>query len=145
MRYLLQTPVINCNFVLIEYFPRNVMVSFLCKYVYIIIWTYFDILTGLSTSATVFRVLLGHQDDLDVYVISTIEFTFFTVLKTALVLNPTYHTAFQIYQIGNSPTRRMYAFCMIFRIYRDYLAYQRWIISLRNGYTHFFVKQKNDD
>jgi hypothetical protein len=100
MRYLLQTSVINRNFVLIQYFPRNVMISFLCKYVYIIIWTYFDILTGLSTSATVFYVLLAHQDDLDVHVISTcntIALVFFAVLKTALVLNPKYHTALQIY------------------------------------------------
>ena len=28
MRYLLQTLVINCKFVLIEYFPRNFMISF---------------------------------------------------------------------------------------------------------------------
>jgi len=54
----------------------------------------------LSTSATVFYVLLGHQVGLDVYVISTcnkIEFLFFVVLKTALVLNPKYYTAFYIY------------------------------------------------
>ena len=36
MLYLLQTLVINCKLVLIEYFPRNVMISFFCKYVYII-------------------------------------------------------------------------------------------------------------